>query len=235
MNKAITIFLTGLLLVSCHSEKKHDIEYYQFRKQLTPSGKYVIYNYAKFGPMAFSSDIIGTELFPVNEPFEEGEGKSITGSISEWISDDTLLVYNFKSELHQPKDTLPIKTEYESVGDFITKTVFYKTNSGSRSILHFDSVATTKNSIIIRTIPKKGKKELICFPLGGTTIQVQSDSITHIEISTRLHKSMDFVYKNPDGTYSINLPRVGTTWYDLTPTKKISPSTIQEKKVFWEN
>jgi hypothetical protein len=185
--------------------------------------------------MAFSSDIIGTELFPADEPFEEGEGESITGALSEWVSDDTLLVYNFLSELHQPKDTLPIKTEYQGMGDFIVKSVFYKTNSGGRSILEFDSVSTTKDSIIIRTISKKGERKFISFPLGGTTIQAKSDSLTHIEVSTRLHKSMDFVYKNPDGTYSTNLPHVGTTWYDLTPTKKISPLTIQEKKVFWEN
>ncbi len=233
MRKWTKIFITGLLLVSCRDEKKDDFVYYQFRQQLTPSGKYVIYGYGRRGSMAFSSDILGTELFPVNKPFKEGMGKAITGSISEWISDDTLLVYSLKSQ-DQPKDTLPIKIEYQNIGDFIVKTVHYNTNSSGRSILDFDSVSTTKDSIRIRTISKNKKKEIISFPLGGTTIQVSSDSVTHIEISTRLHKGMDFVFKNPDGTFSTNLPHVGTTWYDLTPVKKILPSAIQEKKVFWD-
>jgi hypothetical protein len=234
VNKVITLILIGLLFISCDNEKKSDFEYYQFRRQLTPSGKYVIYDYARYGPMSFSSDILGMEVFQVDESFEEGEGESIIGSISEWISDDTLLVYNFKSDLKQPMDTLPIRVEHHKMGDFIVKSVFYKSNSGGRNILDFDSVSTNNDFITIRTVSKSGEREFISFPLGGTTIRVKSDSIEHIEISTRLYKSMDFVYKNADGTYSTNLPHVGTTWYDLTPIKKISPSMIQEKKVFWE-
>jgi hypothetical protein len=234
VNKVITLILVGLSFFSCDNENQSRFEYYQFRRQLTPSGKYVIYDYARYGPMAFSSDILGTELFPVDEPFEEGKGEPIKGSISEWITNDTLLVYNFKSELKQPRDTLPIRIEHHKMGDFIVKSVFYKTNSGGRNILNFDSVATNNDFITIRTVSKNGEREFISFPLGGTTIQVRSDSIEHIEVSTRLYKSMDFVYKNADGTYLTNLPHVGTTSYDLTPTKKISPSSIQDKKVFWQ-
>lgn len=234
MNKVITIILIALIFDSCTGDQKEKFEYYRFRKQLTPSGKYIIYDYARYGSMAFSSDILGTEVFEANETFDEGEGESLNGSISEWISDDTLLVYNFRSDLNQPKDTLPIKTEYQNIGDFIIKYVFYKSNSGSRAILDFDSVSTTKDSIIIRTVSEKKEKRLISFPLGGTTVQVDSDSITHVEVSTRLHKSMDFVYKNSDGTFTANLPHVGTTLYDLSPIRKISPSLIQETKVFWE-
>jgi hypothetical protein len=234
MNKVVTVILIGLIFDSCISEQQEKFEYYRFRKQLTPSGKYIIYDYARFGSMAFSSDILGTEVFEANESFDEGEGELLNGSISEWISDDTLLVYNFRSDLNQPKDTLPIKTEYQNVGDFIVKSVFYKSNSSSRGILDFDSVSTTKDSIIIRTVSEKKGKRLISFPLGGTTIQVNSDSIIHIEVSTRLHKSMDFVYKNPDGTFTTNLPHVGIALYDFSPIRKISPSLIQETKVFWE-
>ncbi len=185
--------------------------------------------------MAFSSDITGTELFKVNKPFREGKGESIRGLISEWISNDTLLVYNFKSGSEQPQDTLPMKTEYENIGDFVVKSISYRPNSFSSYTSEFDSVSTTRDSVIIRTVSKKGEKKFISFPLGGTTVLATADSIIHIEISTRLHKSMDFVYKNPDGTFTTNLPHVGTTVYDLNPIKKISPSLIQKKKVFWEH
>ncbi|MCJ8166161.1 hypothetical protein MKJ04_15040 [Pontibacter sp. E15-1] len=227
MLRILSLFIVALLFCSCEQNEK--VEYYRFGKQITPSGKYVIYDYARYDP-----DILGTEVFKVNEEFEEGEGVSIDGAISEWISDDTLLIYNFKSDLEQPKDTLPIDTKFEKVGDFIVETVYYKSNSGSRAIYDFDSVATTNDSIIIRTVSSNGEQKILIFPLGATTIKIDSDSIKHITISTRLSKSMNFVYKNPDGSFTSGLPKVGTTWYDLTPIKKISPKGLNTKKIFWE-
>ncbi len=233
MRIGILTILTTLIILSC-TEKEEKVEYHQFRKQITPSGKYVIYDYARYGPMAFSSDIYGTELFKLDEKFEEGKGQTIDGAICEWISNDTLLVYNFKSNLEQPKDTLPIKTEFSKLGDFIAKTIFYKSNSGGRAIYEFDSVKTTDKSIIIRVITNNKKKHFISFPLGGTTIKTKSDSIVHIKVSNRLSKNMNFVYKNKDGTFTGGLADVGTTWYDLTPARKISPKGLNERKVFWE-
>jgi hypothetical protein len=232
--KIYALIILTLFLTACGNEKVEQFEYYRFAKQVTPSGKYVIYDYARFGPMAFSSDILGTELFETNKDFKEGNGIKIEGAISEWLSNDTLLVYNFKSDLKQPKDTLPIKTEFKKLGDFTVKTVYYKSNSGGRAINKFDSVAMTNDSIFIQTIQKENEKKIISFPLGGTTIKATSDSITHIEVNTRLTKNMSFVYKNSDGTFTSGLPGIGTTWYDLTPTKKINPKTLNEKKVFWE-
>lgn len=227
MLRILSLFIIALLLCSC--EQNEEVEYYRFGKQTTPSGKYVIYNFARYDP-----DISGTEVFKINEEFEEGEGASIDGAISEWISDDTLLVYNFKSDLEQPKDTLPIDTKFEKVGDFIVRTVYYKSNSGSRAIYDFDSVATTNDSNIIRTVSSNGEQKILRFPLGATTIKAESDSIKHIAISTRLAKSMNFVYKNLDGSFTSGLPEVGTIWYDLTPMKNISPKGLNTRKVFWE-
>lgn len=201
---------------------------------MSPSGKYVIYDYARYGPMAFSSDITGTELFEIDQKFVEGEGEKISGAISEWISNDTLLVFNFKSDLKQPKDTLPIKTEYSRLGDFVVKTLFYKSNSGGRDIYDFDSVATSSDSIFVRVLLNNKEKKVLGFPLGGTSIKTKSDSLVHIEIDGRLNKSMSFVYKNPDGTFTTGLPEVGTTWYDLTPVKNISPTGLTKRKIFWE-
>jgi len=184
--------------------------------------------------MAFSSDIVGTEVFQKNEPFAEGKGTLIDGLINKWIGDDTLLVYNFKSELPQPRDTLPIKIECKTVGDFTVKTVYYKSNSSGSYRLNFDSVFTTRDSIFVRTLSGKKNKVFKSFPLGGTTFQVEDDTITHIEIEGGLDKSMDFIYKNENGTYTTGLPHIGIVTYDLSPTKKISAQSIDQKKIFWE-
>lgn len=228
----LSFILTMLLLSSCNERPKID-QYYRFSKQITPSGKYVIYDYARYGP-AFGSDISGMELFKIDEMFEEGAGISINGAISEWITDDTLLVYNFKSNLKQPKDTLPIKIVCSDLGDFVVKTIFYKTNAGYRSISDFDSVSMTKDSIFIRIIMNSEEKQFLVFPLGATTISTRADSIIHIEVSGRLSKNMNFVYKNEDGTFTSGLPEIATTWYDLTPAKRISFHSLNRRKVFWQ-
>ena len=230
------VFLVFILTTvsSCKNSYTEKYEYYKFARQLTPSGKYVIYDYARYGPMAFSSDISGTEIFRIDEKFKEGEGQDIGGAISQWISNDTLLVYNFKSNLKQPKDTLPIKTQYSALGDFTVKTIYYKANSFGRAIYDIDSIATTSDSIFIRTVSQSGKGEILRFPLGGTLIKVKSDSIIHVAVHTRLSKNMNFVYKNPDGSFTRGLPRIGTTWYDLTPVKNISSKGLSKKKMFWE-
>lgn len=230
----IATIVIALITFACGNEQVEQYEYYKFSRQVTPSGQYAIYDYARYGPMAFSSDISGTELFKIDEKFKEGNGIAINGAISEWLSDDTLLVYNFKSDLNQPKDTLPIKTEFTNLGDFTIKTVYYKANSGGRAIYDFDSVITTRDSIFIRTVSENNENQILGFPLGATTIKSKSDSIIHISIDTRLTKNMNFVYKNPDGTFTSGLPGVGTTWYDLTPTKRISAKGLNERKIFWD-
>ena len=235
--KQIEVVLLILVLFcgACDGEKVESYDYYKFSKQITPSGRYAIYDYARYGPMAFSSDISGTELFEIDEEFEEGKGKRINGAVSEWISNDTLLTYRFKSGPDQPKDTLPIKTEFSQLGDFIVKTIYYdRTNFGHRVIEKFDSVSTTNDSIFIRTISDKGVHKFLMFPLGATTIKTKSNSVVHVAVHTRLTKNMHFTCKNPDGSYKRGLPGIGTVWYDLTPSKKISPKELNEKKIYWE-
>lgn len=223
-----------LLITSCESEQE-TYKYNQFRKQITPSGKYVIYDYSRYGSMAFSSDIAGTELFDIKDKFEEGKGLKINGAISEWISDDTLLVFNFKSNQDQPKDTFPVKVEYEKVGDFNIKTIYYgAANFGGRNIYEFDSVRTSNDLIYLRLVGNKKRKRTITFPLGATTIKTKGDTIVHIEVATRLSKNMDFVYKNKDGSMTTGLPGIGTTDYDLTPTKTILKKGLNPNKIFWE-
>ena len=220
-------------MLSCTEaiEKK---EYYKFAKQITPSGKYIIYDYGRSGEWAFTSEIIGTELFGVNEPFHERDGIDINGTISHWITNDTLLVYNFNSNNDQPKDTLPIKIEHEKLGDFIVKRVFYKTNGGGGDTHYFDSVWTNENRIWIRFKYNEKKKYTRSFILGSATIQTTTDSIESIEVFDGISKSMQFSYKNADGTAKYGLPGIGTRWKTYKPLKKISPYKLNKKKIFWD-
>ena len=233
MNKILLISTFLFLLTSCDNQVEK-YEYYKFRKQITPSGKYVIYDYARYGSMAFSSDISSTELFSSDKNFEEGKGVKIQGSISHWIDNDTLLVYDFKSDLNQPKDTFPIKTTYSKIGDFTLKSINYKTNSGGTNRYTFDSVWTSNDKIYVRFNYSEKRKNTRSFPLGSVSIKTKNDSIESIEIFGELSKHMHFTYKNTDGTFSKNLPGIGTTYYEYTPTKKISPKNLSKKKIFWE-
>ena len=234
--KIITIIILIFTICSCRKEQVEQHEYYRFSQQITPNGEYMIYDYARHGIFAFNSDISATELFKTNKDFREGKGIQLDGAISEWLSDDTLLVYNFKSKsrLKQPKDTLPIKTTFTQVGNFTIKTVYYIPNLWNRVARDFDAVRTTKDSIFIRTVFENGQTEILRFPLGATTIKASSDSIIHIAVHTQLFKNMDFSHRNSDGTFTTGLPGVGTTRYDFTPKKRISPQRLNDRKIFWE-
>ena len=238
-NKTLQIILfliIGITSCACdgfqNPKKGKELEYYAFSKQITPNGKYAIYNYARYRKMSFSSDIKGMEIFDINKEFKERKGKAINGLIGEWISNDTLLVYCFDFYSGQPKDTLPIKTEFEKINDdFVIKRVSYKANSATRISPKFDSVFIKNDSIIIHRILDKNERKLISFPLGGVKILVKSDTIYKIT-TTQLHKTMDFSIKNPDGTYTDDLPQVGTITYEFTPIKKVFISKRGEK-IFW--
>jgi hypothetical protein len=183
--------------------------------------------------MSFSSDIGATELFPTDKEFEEGKGQKIDGTISHWINDDTLLVYDFRSELKQPIDTFPINIKYRNLGDFVVKTINYKSNFGGINRYKFDSVWTNANYIYLRFFSTPKKKNVRSFPLGSVSIKTNSDSIKSIEIFGELTKNMNFIFKNLDGTFSKNLPGIGTTDYEYTPTKKISPMNLNKTKIFY--
>lgn len=231
MLRLLAILIMGMLFNCCRWQQEK-AQYYRFSRQLTPSGKYVIYNYAREGKIAFFPDVSGTEVFGISQAFEEGQGERIDGSISQWISDDTLLVYDFTYPMKQPRDTLPIKTQLDKVGDFIVKTVFYKSNSTTNSNYSFDSVYASKDSLFIRLFPQE-EGMLLALPLGGTHVNVKDDSIYTIEIQTRVHKSMDFERTFSDGTTQAGLPRIQVEGYHLIPINKISPTLLPEKKVFW--
>ena len=74
---------------------------------------------------------MGQKYLRLTKCLLKAKGQKIEGAICEWISNDTLLAYSFKSHLDQPKDTFPVKTQLNKVGDFIVKTIVYgAANSG---------------------------------------------------------------------------------------------------------
>lgn len=233
MYKFILTITFGLLFGSTLAQVEQ-IQYYKFRYQVTPSGRYIICDYARSSTDSNASDVVGIELFKVGQDFIEGHGEKINGELSEWISNDTLLVYDFTSKLMQPKDTFPIKTEFKELGDFVIKTVFYKSNSKGYDRYEFDSVSISNDSILIRTISDKKRHKFMRFPLGATTIRSESDSVALIEVSGKVTKSMNFIYKNPNGTYSTGLPEIGIMYYKFTPRKKILSKELHKRKVLWE-
>ncbi|WP_353168659.1 hypothetical protein [Flavobacterium sp.] len=232
MTKITFFILIFFSFYSCNN-KEETIEYSKFIKQITPSEKFAIYEYTRNGDMSFSSGISVTELFPIEKKFEEGKGIKIEGAIKQWISEDTLLVYDFRSKLKQPKDTLPIKTLYKNIGDFVVKTINYKSNSGGTNRYKFDSVWTNNKNIYIRFVYNEKNKNIRSFPLGSVSIKTDKDSIKSIEIFGELSKNMRFTYQNPDGTISKNLPGISTTHYEYTPIKKISASKLNKTKIFY--
>ena len=117
---------------------------------------------------------------------------------------------------------------------FILKTINYKSNSVGVNHYEFDSVWTNANYIYLRHFSNRKKQYVRKFPLGSVGIKTSSDSIGSIEIFGELTKNMDFIYKNPDGSVSTNLLGIGTTTYEYTPTKKISPKDLNKTKIFYE-
>ncbi|SDH45160.1 hypothetical protein SAMN04487996_1387 [Dyadobacter soli] len=70
----ILIFVIGIFYFFNHREYLDKSEYYELTRQLTPDKKYYIYHYARYGGMAFSSDITGYRLLEKEERFAENAG-----------------------------------------------------------------------------------------------------------------------------------------------------------------
>ncbi len=231
MCKLFLLLTITFAINSCKNKEQKKI-YNRLAKQITPSGKYIIYDYLRSAG-AFGSDISGREVFAIEEEFIEGKGQKINGHVAEWLNNDTVLVYNLNAYSGQPVDTLPTKIEFSKIGDFTVKTLSYKTNHGGGNDYSFDSVWTTENEIAIKFYSNSKKRNTRIFPLGSVRITTSSDTIKSIEILERISKSMNFRYLNKDGIEFISLPSIGTTWYTYKPTKTILKTHLSKKKIFW--
>ncbi|KQC32664.1 hypothetical protein AAU57_04505 [Nonlabens sp. YIK11] len=209
-------------------------EYSYVYKQKSLNEKYAIYQYSRPGLMAFSSDITGTRLLPINKEFSEKNGIEINGRIKQWISEDTLEIYRFNNpkDFEQPKDTLK-KVYYEKAYDLTLKVVENdRINAGRLQEKYFDSLKINQNKITFFGLKHKfGPKpinEIETYNLGDFKILSIKDSIQKIEHHF-LEKGMDLKYHNSDGTITENLPRIEikTVWF--YPTKKLKTNDYNEK------
>ena len=232
--KELKKFIILILFASSCVPNENELKYNEFAIQKSPNGNYNIIKYRRSGAMAFSSDIIGTELFEVNKEFKEGKGRRINGIVSEWISNDTLLVYNFNTNLDQPKDTFPIKTQIDKFNDLVIKTEYYRPNSWGGNTYSFDSIWTNNHGVSIKFKYTDTKFNVRTYPYGAVTITSKDKIIESVEAFAGIRKSMNFVYKNPDGTFSTNLPGIGLTTNNYKPIRKIDIRELEKSKIFYQ-
>lgn len=256
MANIFIFFILSFVFYSCNTEQK-SFQYYTFKKQITPSGKYVIYEYARNGEMSFGSSILGTRVFKIDEKFSEDKGISINGGIQEWISDDTLLLTRNLNTPYNLKDTLPIDISYQKVGDFLVKNLTYNYYSSGSSIeFVFDSVYTTNDSIFIKIEKNSLTKAMQYYqiekfkhvynylkflenkkfssPLGNIYIKTKKDTIDYIEVSTISINHMTADNKQNDGSTNYGLPGNTNITIIFIPNKNILTKGLNKRKIFWE-
>ncbi|ADB39260.1 hypothetical protein Slin_3249 [Spirosoma linguale DSM 74] len=210
----------AVLLLSCQ-ENVEQPEYYKFNRQLSPDKKYYIYEYARYGPMAFSSDISGTRIMSTAEKFSEAAGEDLSAQIGAWISKDTLLLYD-DFESGWASDTLPIRIKYDKFDNIVLKRVSYKSIGGGRAPYTFDSLRVSAGKLQFFGVDSVKSKSLT-FSLGSITLRQQADSINRID-----------VYEVKKWYNAANEPMVTLETYEFIPTRKISPKNLGTVGIFME-
>ncbi|WP_353723117.1 hypothetical protein [Dyadobacter sp. 676] len=221
----ILIFMGGIFYFLNHREYLDKSEYYELTRQLTPDKRYYIYHYARYGGMAFSSDITGYRLLEKEERFAENAGKKFPYGLGGWQSKDTILI----NELEQPgidADTFPSRVEYETLGDFTIKRVFYKSSiNGGRSMDYVcDSLYVSNGKIVILKIRDEEenlKLERMVFPLGPVTIYSNNGIVSKLEI-----EDLDKYYN------SDNKAMVLSTSFTFIPNKSVLIRDLGETGYF---
>lgn len=235
MMKNINLIIIILFLISCKDKSLHEIkkenDYYKFKMQISPNGKYEIYNYCRFGTFAFSSDICGSIIVERGKKFSESGGYRINGDIHSW-KNDTLIINRFDNYLDQPQDTI-VQVKFEKYKDLNLKILNYgAVNSSGMMEYSFDSFNLNDKEICLENIERTmgediGKNK--CYALGSFEIINTKDSLKEIIVKT-VAKSMNFTYANPDGTYTENLPEINVLSLHFKPKKIIKPINTKSLK-----
>jgi hypothetical protein len=235
--RLIAFYIFILLLLNSCFEAPEKLEYLYIRRQLTPDRKHYIYDYSREGAFVTSSEVSGRRLIEINEPFTEKAGLDVSGVIDHW-ADDTLVIHVYHANYEQPKDTLPIKTEYESYDGIVIKKIYEQplNSGGLEGKFDFDSIKTDQNKLILYGVHRqygnaKYLNTQMSFPLGPIVVSCHKDSITKIEIEKQ-YKSMDFTLIDKSGKSLHNQPEIGIGTYKFTPREKINPNSLREIGVF---
>ena len=235
--KIIPFIFFFFLLIGCKdkvlSEIKKENEYYLFKKQISPNEKFEIFKYCRNGTFAFSGDICGTLIKEKGESFSEKNNYKIEGNINSW-KNDTLSINRFDSSQNQPRDTIG-KISYEKFKDLTLKIyTFGPINSSGIKKYGFDNFKINKKQLCFENIKSIMGEPLkdSCFELGNIEVINSTNGLKEIIIE-RISKSMDFKYRNSDGTTTENLPEIKVLDLHFIPAKEIKMiKTEQLKGVF---
>jgi hypothetical protein len=233
-------FCHALLLLFLFSSCTDQPEHYQYsilRRQLTPDRKHYIYDYQREGAFVTSNEIYGRRLIRINEPFGENVGKELEGSIDCWAK-DTLVMHTYPANYEYPKDTLIVKTEFESYEGIVIKRIHEQplVGGGIEGQFVFDSIKIDNERIKFFGVEKKFGNEkyysrMISYPSGEVIVFADSGYVTKIDIE-RQYKSMNFSRIDESGKRLDNQPEVVTNRYEFTPNKKIDPNSLGEIGIF---
>ena len=234
MIKKLLLIFPLLFLINCKDKSLREIKeennYYSFKKQTSPNGKYEIYNYCQSGTFAFSSDICRSIILGYEESFSKNSGYNINGRINCW-KNDTLIINRFDSSSNQPKDTIT-RITFEKYKDLTLKILNYgSVNSSGMKEYSFENANLNDKRICLNNIEQImgediGNKK--CFDIGNFDIVNTKDSLKEIVVE-KVVKSMNFTMTNPDGTYTRNLPEISVLNLHFKSRHKIKP--IDTKKM----
>ena len=208
--------IVGVIYYFTHREHLDKSEYYELTRPLTPDKKYYIYKYARYGA-AFTGDITGCRLIERGEHFAENAGKSFPYGIDAWLSKDTILVNRF-DQAGADADTIPSRIDYESLGYFTIKQVFYKStvNGGGSSEYTCDSLYVSGGKLIILGLHDSDVKSRV-FPLGPIKIY------SHAGIVSKLVVDGIRKYYN-----AANEPMITSQRYEFIPYRSVSIKELGE-------
>lgn len=174
--------LLASILVSCMSFEEEklmakDFEY--LNRQVTPNGRFYIYDYSIWGAMAWSLETRGTVLLRKAEPFHPNAGEQIDGSVAKWISEDSLLVYRYKKGA-VARDTLPLDVSYKKYSGLIIRTETYAPGGGGAGYLSCDSVEFGKFYIRLHGVNQPEK--IVTYPLGPISVTTVGGLVEKIHV-----------------------------------------------------
>ncbi|AOM77698.1 hypothetical protein BFS30_11265 [Pedobacter steynii] len=175
--------------MSFEEEKLTEESFVYLNRQITPNGKFYIYDYSIWGPMAWSLETRGTVLLGKDKPFDPGAAEVIDGSVAKWISYDSLLVYSYKKGA-KAKDTLPLNVSYKKYDGLIIKTETYAPGGGGAGYLSCDSVEFGK--LYIRLHGVNQPKKTVTYPLGPISVTIINGLVEKIHVE-RFSKYNEYV------------------------------------------
>lgn len=175
-------FLLAGVFNSCHLFEEEKLTAGSFEylyRQITPDGRFYIYDYSIWGPMAWSLETRGLILLKKDEPFDLDAGEKIDGLIAGWLSRDSLLVYRYKKGA-AAEDTGPLEISYKKYDGLVLKTETYSAGGAGAGYLNCDSVEFGEFYIRLHGVNQAEKT--VTYPLGPISVTVDNGMVQKIHV-----------------------------------------------------